>query len=172
MPGKKQNAGLTKLPDSTLLGEARLYLRTNIRKGVSCPCCTQRVQQYERPITSAMAYGLILLYRHYKKNFHPFQINTYVHLESILKETPDIPSSIRGDMSKLKYWDIILPNPDQDGYYKLTDKGIAFIKGEIRVESHAILFNNKFYGFKGELVGISECLKNKFDFNKLMEGIL
>ena len=117
---------------------------------------------YTRPITSAMAYGLILLSR---------APRGFIHIEEFLK-TKDIPSSIRGDFPKLRYWDLIQPSQDMDGYYKITDTGIAFVVQAVKVKSHALLYNNKCYGLTGDHVDIVYCLKKKFNYKKLMEGTL
>lgn len=161
-----------KFPDSTTLGELRAYLRENWDQGCLCGACGNRVQRYSRPITSSMSYGLILIYKHYKKNFHRFQTNTYVHVESVLKETQGISSSIRGDITKLKYWDLISAHLEHEGYYRITQKGVDFVLGKTKVESNILLFNNKFLGFKGEYRNIHECLKKKFNYESLMDGML
>lgn len=109
-----------------------------------------------------MAYALIIMY---KSNVQ-FR---WIHAETMLKEA-ECPASIRGDFSKLKYWGLIQPNEESEGFYKITQKGIDFVEGKTKVESHVMLYNNKFYGFKGNYVGIKECLKKKFNYEKLMEG--
>ena len=74
------------------------FLKESWRKGAKCPCCGQLVKLYQRKITSAMAYGLILL--------HNLQTDDFIHIENWLKEK-NIPSSIRGDFPKLKHWELI-----------------------------------------------------------------
>jgi hypothetical protein len=157
-----------KLPDSTTLGQAKMALRTKLTEGATCPCCQQHAQMYSRPITSAMAAALILLYRHQLSN--PGM--TWFHAENFFKDRKNIPASIRGDFSKLRFWGLIQADDDSEGYYRVTTKGIDFIKGEIKVESNVKLYNNKAYGFKGGYVNIHHCLKKKFNYELLMKGIL
>lgn len=152
------------------LGEAREYLRNNFDKGVTCCCCTQRVQRYSRPITSAMAYGLILMYR-FQFPYQETRIQ-WIHLEDFFKSKKDLPSSIRGDISKLRFWGLIEAFEGEEGLYRVTDKGAYFVEGEIKVERNVLLFNNRAYGFKGQYVDIKECLNNKFDYDKLLKGTL
>lgn len=146
--------------------EAKSFLRENWSKGATCPCCQQHVQLYRRPITSAMAAGLILMY-HFRKN-------AFTHVEDFFKKIK-CPSSIRGDFSKLRYWGLIEENTEeegQEGFYRVTAKGREFVRCEIKVESHIQLYNDKFYGFVGNYVDIRDCLKTKFDYEKLMAGML
>ncbi len=156
---------MERLPDTMTLGEARKLLREKADKGLDCPCCTQHTQVYHRPITSAMAYGLILFYNH-DTGRKP------IHAEDFFKGVKDLPSSIRGDFSKLRFWGLIQADPNNEGWYYVTFSGMVFVLGRIKVKSHVKLFNNKKYGMDGEEVDIRECLKNKFDYLKLMEGTL
>jgi len=148
----------------TTLIEAKKFLRDNYKKGTICPCCAQPVKMYRRPITSAMAVGLITLYR--EKGVE------LTHVEDFFKLCKELPSSIRGDFPKLRYWDIIQIVSEQDGYYKITKKGERFVKGMESVQSHVLLYNNKSYGLDGNLITINECLKNKFDLGKLLSDKL
>jgi hypothetical protein len=156
------------ISDSTTLGQAKMMLRTKLMEGATCPCCQQHAQMYSRPITSAMAAALILLYRHQLDN----SSMTWFHAENFFKDRKNIPSSIRGDFSKLRFWGLIQADEDSEGYYRVTSKGIDFIKGHIKVESNVKIYNNKDYGFKGNYVTIHQCLKKKFNYELLMKGLL
>lgn len=155
---------LEKFPDSMTVKELRSFLRENWEKGCTC-VCTNHVQLYRRPITSAMAYGLILFYRH-------DTTREFIHAEDFFKGVANLPSSIRGDFSKLRFWGLIQANSENEGWYKVTFSGMAFVLGRIKVQSHVKLFNNKKYGMDGEEIDIHGCLKNKFDYNLLMQGLL
>lgn len=159
------------------LGEVRKILREKIDAGLACPCCTQHVQRYSRPITSAMAAGLILLVNYENKVYNTEPIvwrseSKWTHIEDFFKNIPNLPASIRGDFSKLRFWDLIEPNPENEGYYRSTFSGQSFVKYGDNVQSNVLIFNNKSYGFRGEFVNIKHCLKNKFDYDKLMKGEL
>lgn len=159
---------MERLPDSTSLGTVRSILREKWDEGLTCPCCQQHVQRYSRPITSAMAAGLILFY--YQQIRNPE--TQWIHAEEFFKEKRGLPSSIRGDFSKLRFWGLIQANDESEGYYRVTDKGMDFVKLSAKVESHVMLYNNKSYGFKGHYVDIQWCLKKKFDYIKLLNGTL
>jgi len=144
-----------KTNNRTTLIEAKKFLRDNYKKGTTCPCCAQPVKMYRRPITSAMAIGLITLYKEKELNI--------THIEDFFKLCKELPSSIRGDFPKLRYWDIIELVSEQDGYYKITKKGERFVKGNEAVKSHVLLYNNKSYGLDGNLITINECLNITHD---------
>lgn len=117
-----------------------------------------------------MAVGLIIFTQKGTKiNEHGFV--EWVHAEDFFKKQ-NIPSSIRGDFSKLRFWGLIDPHPEKEGYYRITVKGMDFVRNKIKVEANVLLYNNTCYGFKGEYKSIQDCLKKKFDYQKLMEGTL
>ena len=153
--------------DNKTVGEAKAYLRKNINEGSNCPCCQQNVKQYRRTITSAMAYALILMYN--KKD------EDYFHIENYLKEM-NCPPAIRGDVPKLRFWGLIEPKAEdredgsnRNGFYRITRQGIKFVNLQLTIPSHVKIYNNKFYGYESEkFVSITDCLKKKFNYNKLM----
>lgn len=148
----------------TTLKEAQAELRKNLEDGGICPCCKQHVQIYSRPITSSMAYALIIFYRYCKE-----KDLSLAHAESVFKLV-NVPASLRGDFSKLRFWGLI--NFLEDGFYNVTKEGEAFVTNQITVLSHVRLYNNKMYGSFGKNVNIKDCLKKKFDLDKLMKGLL
>jgi len=148
------------------IGQAKAHLRDNIKKGINCPCCGQYVKMYTRKVTSAMAYGLILLVKSKSED--------YFHIENYLKEQ-NCPSSVRGDISKLRYFKLIkkLEGIRDDGskrvgYYKVTERGKDFVRGLITVPESVMIFNKKTYGFSENHINIHQALKNKFNYNELM----
>lgn len=111
-----------------------------------------------------MAYGLIL----FVKLGH---CTEWTHIEDFFKKQ-NISSSIRGDFSKLRFWGLIEAHPDQDGYYRITHKGVEFVFMRAKVESNVLIFNNKCYGLKGDYKDIKDCLKKRFQYELLMNGTL
>lgn len=163
------------MPDLVTLADAKAYLRKNYMVGVDCPCCTQHVQFYRRPITSAMAYALYLLFI---KNYDAKDKYEWVHVEEYLKGI-QCPSSIRGDFAKLKYWGLIEQQPGKredesvrNGYYRITPLGQQFTLGVITVPSHVYLFKNKVYAKSEKMVSFRTCLKKRFNYDALMKGML
>lgn len=158
--------------DDQTVGDMKVFMREKVEKGVKCPCCQQYAKVYVRALTSSMAYGLILLH---KASLAPGQ--EFIHIEEYFKKL-DIPSSIRGDFPKLRFWGLIETqdisredkNPN-NGLYKITESGRDFVRGRMLVPPKARIYNNRFLGFaKGmNLIDIKMALKNKFNYEELMK---
>lgn len=150
------------------LQEAKTYLKENYEKGTKCPCCGQFVKLYKRKITSAMALGLIYL----AKNT---EADEYVHIENFFKKQP-VPSSIRGDISKLVFWGLLekqeglrADGSSRNGYYKITQLGRNFVHGLVTVSKNIFIYNNKVIKRSDELINIETALGNKFNYRELMK---
>ena len=164
--------------DDLTIKQAKDMMRPKLEDGVTCPCCGQNAQMYNRPLTSAMAYALILMYNAPMDNLTE---EGYIHIENYFKSIKDLPSSIRGDVPKLRFWGLIKPwegntedgNPN-NGFYKITQLGKYFIELKVNVPPVARLYNNKFYGYKKDLQDISivDALKKKFNYKELMQSNL
>lgn len=160
--------------DSLTIEQARVIMRSKLLEGTTCICCKQPVKMYRRTLTSSMCYGLILIYCHSRAMGFPPK--NWIHLENFFKAL-DVPSSIRGDMPKCRFWNFLEQdgedkedgNPNS-GNYCITRTGIDFVEGKIKANSHVMLYNNKKYPSKdgSKQITIQEALKNKFDYNKLM----
>lgn len=156
--------------------QARDIMRPLLNKGTKCLCCGLRTQLYTRSLTSSMVYGLILLYKESQGWIEQGKPDPFVHLETLFKESA-IPSSIRADVVKAKFWGFIQArgekkddgNPN-DGYYALTQKGTQFILGKILVQKSVKIYNNTFYGFDGPEIDVWGAIKNKFSYKDLMGG--
>jgi hypothetical protein len=155
------------------ISEAKSQLRQSLHAGAVCPCCNQFVKMYKRKITSSMAYGLILIYKESIGRKDP-----YFHIENYFK-TLDIPSSVRGDVPKLRFWGFIQPHEGEltdgnknNGLYKITSLGTLFALGEITAQSHVQIYNNKMYGYAPESKNITifDALTDKFNYQELMKN--
>ena len=153
------------------LDEIRDFLRKNWSEGTHCPACKQSVKLYKRSLTSSMAYGLILLSKADVED-----AEGWIHIEDYFKSL-DIPSSIRGDISKLVYWGLLEKyegkrddGSNRNGKYRVTPKGYDFVRGKLEVYSHGFMYNNEFKGFTGELIKIRGALGQKFNYDELMAG--
>lgn len=167
--GDKPELGLHQMT----VAQAKDVLRAGCADGVNCPACGQHVKVYERTITSAMAYGLILLRRHDAR-----YRGAWVHLEDYLKAL-DIPSSIRGDMGKLRHWKLteVCSGTREDGskrigLHRITHSGIEFVERRLSVQKYARLYNNRCLGFKkgGGEITIDDALGKKFSYREVMQG--
>lgn len=146
------------------VGDAKEYLRDHWEEGCHCPACGQHVKLYNRKITSAMAYGLVLIYNHVKRSPGG---SKPIHIEDFFKER-DCPSSVRGDFAKLRWWGLIDRHEERPGYYSLTPKGIFFVEGKVEAPRYCKIFNNTCYGFSNEQTDIDKALGDSFSYEELM----
>lgn len=149
--------------------EAKDFLRKSVddNKGVSCPCCGQLVKVYRRKLTSSMARALIAMYSYQATG--PWEA---VHVTNF-----DLPAFRGGDWAKTRLWGLSEEIPNKDtkkrtsGYWRLTEKGRQFVRGEISIPSHKIIYNGKMIGESEEKISIKQALGNKFDYQELMTGV-
>lgn len=175
------------------LQEAQTILRDRLHdkldEGDHCPTCMQWAKRYRRPLTSAMAYGLVLVAREQQRNSkdpyrhtftqHGMDIKgEWLHVENFLKNYPSIPASLRGDFAKLRHWGLVEQawgkRPDgstRNGYYRVTDLGFAFVGGRVSVASHAVLYNGECQGLTGEPITIKQALGKEFDYDEIMHDM-
>jgi hypothetical protein len=160
----------------TTIVEAHNFMRPRLKEGVACPCCYQPVKLYKRPLSSSMAYGLILINKEFNEN-NDIQLQ-WLHLEEFFKNIKDLPSSVRGDVPKLRFWGLIEPSSEcmgdgnpNSGLYRITDLGRKFAEGKVLLQSSVKLYNNKFYGFAGPEIDIFGALKNKFKYDEIVNKV-
>lgn len=150
------------LPDSTPLGVARDWTRKHAEDGVACPVCTQRVQVYKRKLNSGMARSLIAMYA--------IGGTDWVHV-------PTAIGARSREEGKLAYWGLVeeslTPRDDggRAGWWRVTTKGEAFVRMQLRVPSHARVYNGNVLGLMGTYVTIADALGTKFNYSELMAGI-
>lgn len=141
------------LPEWTPLGEAKAWLRARLREGERCPCCSQRAQVYRRPINTASA--LFLVHAARDHGTAPFHLPTAY--------------PARGDTAKVRYWGLTEP-ADGDGWWRLTDRGVQFARGHLKVPRYALVYDSRCLGFEGDPVDVRACLGAKFDLAALLDG--
>ena len=143
---------------------------SQLEKGTVCPCCGRFSKLYGRKINSSMAWTLLLVYDFYKKEKN---LRKWLKVESYLKELPAVPTSLRGDFPKLRYWGLITQNPNEiegvkTGLYKITEKGINFCENKIRVSKIAFVHNKIVKSFSEEQIDIVEALGDRFSYRELI----
>jgi len=145
-------------PPSTTLEQAKNWLRARVDKGDNCPLCGQHAKIYKRKINSGMARSLIHIYR--------ISPNGWVHVRAI--------GAVSREEGKLAHWGLLEEQTGvgmhggRAGYWRLTDKGRAFITGNLMVPKYAKIYNGKLLGLEGPMVTIKDALGDKFDYNQLM----
>jgi len=169
---------MSDLREGASLEEARMWLLGKMDKGAECPCCRQFAKIYRRKLTSSMAYALILICRYYRNVHAPHSITEWLHVPEWLSKTSQFGATVRGgDWAKLVYWGLIEPKSGEEredgservGYYRLTEDGLRFVKGEMRVPRVALVYNQQLLRMDdSQVVDIKEALTDKFDYGELM----
>jgi len=134
--------------------EGRAFLNKERHNGAICPCCGQFVKVYKRPVTPKMAKNLITLYRVGRTN--------WVDIKSI-----DVRG---GDYAKLRHWGLTEQSSRGSGLWRLTLRGMKFVLEQICIPRRAHIYNNQVLAFSGREVSIRECLKNVYNYGKLIAG--
>jgi hypothetical protein len=148
--------------DMLTLADAKAWLRVQVYNGgATCPCCAQHAKVYKRQINSGMARSLIRMYRSFGLDFG------YI---------PELPTRSREE-GKLPYWGLteeanaVRLDGGRAGWWRVTDKGEAFIRRGLLVPKYALVYNGRFlkYDDSKQLVSIIHCLGNKFDLDDLLK---
>lgn len=158
------------------LTEIMSFLRAHWDDGLNCPACGQFVKLYRRSTTSSMVLALMLLYHHY------MQVdNDFVHVPSFVASHKHFPNRLLGalhggDYAKLRHLGLIEgkeekreDDSDRNGYWRITDLGCRFIRGEAKVPKKFYIFDDRLYGVSDELIDVEKCLKKKFNYRELMD---
>lgn len=135
--------------------------------GTSCPLCTKHVQVYRRSISAGMA--AVLIWLHTRRVTRPV-----VSSQDIARRG----WSGASDYAKLRWWGLIrrvgeprTGTKNSDGLWAITEKGSTFVRGEVDVPKYVDEYRSKVIaGPYGEEVSIHDALRNKFDYEELMNG--
>lgn len=155
------SAAMAAFGPDTPLGQIRAWLRVKGLQsdGARCPACDQHVKLYRRKLNSGMARSLIAMYQAGGTNF--------IHL-------PTTIGARSREEGKLRYWGLVeeqaasRPDGGRAGYWRVTDKGAAFVGGVITVPRYAHVFNKTLHKLSGEPIGIREALGDDFSYDELM----
>lgn len=153
--------------DIDSLSQARELVEANVDDGVRCPCCDQLAKRYNRTIYGSMSVWLIRLYRIWLER------DDWVHVRDLSGASM---ASGSADFAKLRYWGLIEQKWNEDtkkrcsGFWRPTHNGVEFLHGRYLVQRHAVVYDDKFQRFKGDLISIHDTLGVEFDYRELMGG--
>ncbi len=136
-----------------------------------CPCCGRHAQVYKRRLHKSVAVALIRLYKIHMN--HDLGFAAFVHVSDLVVEG----MSGIGDFSKAKYWDLIEADANDDptkksaGRWRLTQKGVSFVKGQLGIKEWALVFDDTVIEHRGKTVYIHDSLSADFNYSELMEAL-
>lgn len=156
---------------------AREFVRASAPdKGCNCPCCGQYAKLYRRSLTSAMALALVQIYHYFRQHHWKGWLHVPEHLAAQKSVPPRIAAGWHGgDWSKLRYWQLIEPQPGerQDGsprmgYWAITELGRQFVEREMKVPKYFYIYAQTFMGLDLPYITIDEALGTTFNYDQLM----
>lgn len=128
-----------------------------LEAGIRCPCCNQCCKLYKRRLLPSMVAWLIKLVQRYQIT------NDWIHTKTIWTRG--------GDYGKLKFWSFIerQPNPRDpsqflNGFWRPTDRGIAFATNNLYVPEFARVFDDTLYRLEGPKVNAKTVLEVRGNF--------
>jgi len=140
-----------------------VYKEMFSKGGIQCPVCDKNAIVAKRSMVSSAVKALlrlVVLYKHNKNFYSLSEIN--------------VVSSDRGggNFSALKHWGMIekMENTDSSkrssGYYKPTEKGIAFASNEIPVLKYVRVYNDAVRDREGPSIFVVDAVGQDFDYAK------
>ena len=144
---------LLKDDEEALLSDAILWMDARLDKGVHCPCCGKFNKRYRRKLNRGIALSLIRMYRGYQYGW--------------VDVSRAFPKSGREE-GKLVWWGLAEENPDKKGTFRVTSRGVAWLKDTLHVPSHAIEYQGICERLDGDLIDVSWSLGEPFDYFELM----
>ena len=116
-------------------------------KSTRCPHCDAKMVEYKHGLSKGLARSLYLISKHLnrKNEFHIAKC--------------EMTYSQRENSRKLKHWGIIEKLGDKDskgGWWRLTDIGEAFIRGNIQLRKYVWSYRGDFVRFDGDRVYITQ----------------
>lgn len=153
------------------LADAKAWLREQFRsgRGVPCPCCDQFVKEYRRKLPAATTRVLIALYRHNEGR-------DFIFLPDLLDTMTGTPH--QGGYGTLgQFWGLMERRQGERddgskrvGWWRLTDLGRAFVRGEATVPVYAYIYNGKLRRYAGDPVDVRTSLGHRFNYDELMSA--
>ena len=148
-------------PESLL--EARAKFEMAIKEdGMACPCCDRWGKVYGYRVNSTMVRALFWLFIAGKSDW----INIQDKAPRFILRSKSL--------STMKYWNLVERKPKEisdgkrfSGIWRITNDGIAFINRNLYINKKVFVFDDRVVGRSDEMVGVDDCLGNKFSYEEL-----
>ena len=131
--------------------------------GMTCPCCNRWGKVYGYRVNSTMVRGLFWLFIAGKGDW----INIQEKAPRFILRSKSL--------STMKYWGLVERKPKglsdgkrSSGIWKITNDGISFIHRNLYINKKVFVFDDKVVARSDELVGVDDCIRNKFLYDELL----
>tara|TARA_R110000744_G_scaffold28730_1_gene68941 strand:- start:620 stop:1144 length:525 start_codon:yes stop_codon:yes gene_type:complete len=129
-----------------------------------CPCCGASNKVYKRKLSSTMTATMCAISATDEEG-------GWVHLNRVPRRFVH-----GGEVAQLQHWELLEQKRNDNtrkrrsGVWRLTPKGYAFVRGELRVPSHAFVCSpgDRLLGWETTTTGVVEALGDHFDYQELM----
>lgn len=157
---------------STTLAEAKQYIFDNRAAGVECPCCSRLTKVYRRKLSANLAAFLADVATKYEGSAPE---KRWFHINEDFNE---FRKGCGGDYTYLRFFGLFEQYPKDDfsdksstGLWRITDKGLQFVRGEIDVPVAYFVLNNRAIGHTEETTSIEQALGDKFELAELFDDV-
>ena len=154
------------------LDDAQAWLRERLFSGTPCPCCLALAKIYRRKLHASIARAAIFLL-HCGHDAAEGWVD--VAEQAAARRRPDIIRS--REHNKLAYWALAEMCGGEgdtggryDGKWRLTESGKLFVRRQLTVPSHAVIYDGRVLELDGDKVDVVAALGKKFSYEELMEG--
>jgi len=173
-PGDTSDSSPVTVRDSDLDLEGLLveyqYVVEHIKKavlaqrkgGVLCPICNQTVKITRKRLTAQVAASVIWIYKN---------LSDWVSMKNFpvaIWSPSTVPTAAIWGFVEERY--NVDPNFKKRGYWRVTDKGVKFVLGEIKVKEFALYFQGESAGYGGRSMNVTEVIGDSYDLDLLMAG--
>jgi hypothetical protein len=141
------------------------YLKVLEGKGGDCPCCKRHGKYNGYSITKTDARFLVWIFTNGDKD-------GWVHTPT---QAPREFLQAKS-FTNLRYWALIENYPNDNkkikgsGLWRITNKGIKYMQGEMQLPKKAFVFDRTLVGFSEKQVYFRECFKENFDLEQVMQS--
>lgn len=156
-----------KFPSSITVQQAKSWLLSKLTEGEICPTCERPAKAHERHLTPSLAYVALLLWLH--------RGTEWTVLSSFVEDDMGLP---RSDEVKLKLWGLIETKDDvvpkspgekkEPGVWRLTSRGAAWARNELRLPRTVRVFNDRPYVLFGDPITIAEAMGDRYDYDSVV----
>lgn len=144
------------------LAEAKQQFQKELPKGTHCPCCGRPAGYYRVNFNNAMVEGLAWIAKEGKSTDTGWVDVQGKAPRRILKARTYMKAALWGLLEKYK------PGAGQGSKWRVTDKGLQFLRSEIRIPKAAMVYDGKVQTFIGDECLVHQLVNKSFDLNDLM----
>lgn len=155
---------MNSIDDVQTVDEAKAWLRKFLNTGgAECPVCERYAVVYRWSLYSTAVSALMLYYR---------LGGTTEFVAS--RELTRLGHKGKGDVTRLKFWGLVEPGRERRedggraGFYRVTDKGERFIRGEISLPKYVYEYSGQVLYYDGKSVDVKQALGKKFNYQEFV----